>query len=112
MVAVGNYMDVPVSSMEQTLTHFRGLPHRLEHVDTKKGIRFYDDAISTTPESTMAAISAIHDTETIFLGGSDRGYNFEKLAERISQSSIRNIVFFPDTGKRIKECLMSICTNF
>jgi UDP-N-acetylmuramoylalanine--D-glutamate ligase len=38
---------------------FVGLPHRLERVTTKDDITFYDDAISTTPESTIAAIRAI-----------------------------------------------------
>jgi UDP-N-acetylmuramoylalanine-D-glutamate ligase len=41
------------------MEEFVGLPHRLERVTTKSEIIFYDDAISTTPESTVAAIRAI-----------------------------------------------------
>jgi UDP-N-acetylmuramoylalanine--D-glutamate ligase len=49
------------------MEEFVGLPHRLEKITTKHGITFYDDAISTTPESTIAAIRAIERVDTIFL---------------------------------------------
>jgi len=32
------------------------LPHRLQLIGEYQGIRFYDDAISTTPDSTIEAI--------------------------------------------------------
>jgi UDP-N-acetylmuramoylalanine--D-glutamate ligase len=68
-------------------------------------IKFYDDAISTTPESTIAALLALPDTETIFLGGLNRGYDFSQLAIAIDKSGIRNIVFFPDSGGEIEKSL-------
>ena len=47
---------------------FQGLPHRIEDIGTYEGIRFIDDAIATTPESTIAAIETFDEKlETIFL---------------------------------------------
>lgn len=40
----------------QTIQTFQGLPHRLQKVGEYHGISFYDDAISTTPDSTIEAI--------------------------------------------------------
>lgn len=37
---------------------FPGLPHRLRHVGTMGGVRFFDDSKSTTPQATMLALDA------------------------------------------------------
>ena len=82
---------------------FQPLPHRLETVGTYQGITFIDDAISTTPESTIAALNAIQNVSTIFLGGEDRGYDFSQLIDMLYDKHIENIVVFPDSGNRIAE---------
>jgi UDP-N-acetylmuramoylalanine--D-glutamate ligase len=104
-LAVGLTLGIEKESIEASLLSFRGLPHRLEYVATKDSILFYDDAISTTPQSTMAALDALRDVDTIFLGGTDRGYDFRELTEKLESMSLRNIVFFPPSGKRIRESL-------
>ncbi len=111
-IAVWNAMGISIESIESSIAYFRWLPHRLEYIETKNGISFYDDAISTTPESTIAAIHALEWIETIFLGGSDRGYEFSSLIQAIQSSSIRNIVFFPDTGIKIQQMLIEWSTDY
>lgn len=54
--------------MLELLPTFKGLPNRIEDIGTFEGIRFINDAIATTPESTIAAIRTFDYTlETIFL---------------------------------------------
>lgn len=87
----------------QSLHQFKPLPHRLEHVGTFQHIDFYDDAISTTPESTIAGLNSIPNVTTLFLGGTDRGYDFSQLICILAEKNIANLVLFPDSGKRIHE---------
>jgi UDP-N-acetylmuramoylalanine--D-glutamate ligase len=92
----------------EALEKFKPLPHRLEFVENVREIDFYDDAISTTPNSTIAGIEALiklKPISTIFLGGTDRGYNFTELISVLQKYNIENIVLFPDSGIRIKELL-------
>ena len=96
--ALGVKDAITASVIEQ----FQPLPHRLEFVSEFRGIKFYDDAISTTPESTIMAIQSLKNVDTIFLGGEDRGYDFSQLEKIIKQYKIRNIVLFPKSGNRIK----------
>ena len=70
-----------------------------------QGIIFYDDAISTTPESTIAALRTLKDVDTLFLGGEDRGYDFSYLVNVIIEKGIKNIVLFPDSGEKIRTLL-------
>lgn len=100
-VKVARLMNIPDSVITQAIKNFKPLAHRLEFVGNYRGIDFYDDAISTTPESTIQAIKSLKRVDTIFLGGEDRGYEFKDLEKVLRSSGIRNIVLFPDTGKRI-----------
>ena len=104
-IGVGKVLWIKKKDIENAVYEFGGLHHRLEKVGEKNGITFYDDAISTTPESTIAAILAIKNTNTIFLWWTDRWYSFEKLTHVIDLSEIENVVLFPDTGKKIWEFL-------
>lgn len=105
-VAVAKIMKVEDKAIEKAVKNFKPLPHRLEFVGEFKGIKFYDDAISTTPESTIQGIRALPNIKTIFLGGLDRGYDFKKLAVKIIDRGIGSIVLFPDSGKKIGEELL------
>ncbi len=92
----------------KAIKSFHPLPHRLQKVDTIQGVTFYDDAISTTPHSTIQAIealSALKPIGTILLGGTDRGYHFEELAKIIKKHQIKNIVLFPESGEKILTAL-------
>ena len=99
--AAAQLSAVPQAIIKKAVKNFKGLPHRLEFVGEFKGIKFYDDAISTTPESTIMAIKSIQKIDTIFLGGQDRGYDFSHLEKTVKKYKIKNIVLFPDSGKKI-----------
>ena len=101
-VAVAKQLGISNEIIKNAIEKFQPLPHRLEFVGKFNDIEFYDDAISTSPESTIEAIKALKGIDTIFLGGEDRGYNFSNLEKTIKKYKIRNVVLFPESGKRIK----------
>jgi UDP-N-acetylmuramoylalanine--D-glutamate ligase len=65
------------------LLAFRGLPHRIEYVGEVAGRRFYDDSKSTTPESTVAALSAFDERPWLLAGGYDKGLDLRLLADAV-----------------------------
>ncbi len=100
-VTVAKEFGISDDAIKKALKKFKSLAHRLEFVGQFGDIKFFDDAISTTPESTMMALEAIENVGTIFLGGQDRGYDFSKLEKQIRKKGVKNVVLFPDSGKRI-----------
>ncbi|MFA5872108.1 MAG: Mur ligase family protein [Parcubacteria group bacterium] len=100
-IKVARILKIPDKAIIKAIRNFKPLPHRLEFVGEKNGIKFYDDAISTTPESTIAAIKTLKNIGTIFLGGEDRGYDFRELEKTLQKYKIKNIVLFPKSGQRI-----------
>ncbi len=88
------------------LKEFQGLPHRLQSLGVHDGIEWVDDAISTTPDSAIAALDALGDrVKTIILGGQDRGVPFSALGARIAKSSVRTVILFPGSGPRIRQAI-------
>lgn len=110
-VAVAKHLGIPDKAIARAIRDFKPLPHRLELVGEFRGIRFYDNASSTTPESTIEGLKAISNVGTIFLGGLDRGYDFRGLISEIQKKDIQNAVLFPDTGARIKKLLPAQITT-
>ncbi|MFA9288864.1 MAG: UDP-N-acetylmuramoyl-L-alanine--D-glutamate ligase [Weeksellaceae bacterium] len=101
-ITVAHQYGISDDLIHQAIATFKPLPHRLELVGTYREITFYDDAISTTPESTIAALKAIPNVKTIMLGGQDRGYIFEEFVEYLKTTQIESMIFFPDSGARIR----------
>lgn len=91
-----------INWLKNTLTTFDWLPHRIQNVWTHKWITFIDDAIATTPESTIAAIKTFEEKIwTLFLWWQDSWFKFGELKDTIKKYSISNIVLFPDTWEKI-----------
>jgi len=92
---------VSIKNIAKVLEEFKGLEHRLEFVDEKNGIMFYNDSLATVPEATIEAIEALPDTETLIAGGFDRGLDYSGLAQYLIKGRLKTLILFPPTGERI-----------
>lgn len=103
---VCDILNINFNIFINTINEFVWLPHRLQNIGTFNWIIFIDDAISTTPESTIEAIKTFgYDIWTIFLWWTDRSYFFDDLVEFLHKFNIKNIVLFPETWKQIFKLL-------
>jgi len=104
--------SIPKENVEKAVKTFKPLPHRLELVGTRKGIVFYNDSLATIPEATIAALDILGDkVATLLVGGHDRGIKFPKLAARILQSGVRNLILFPTTGELVVKEIEALRKN-
>lgn len=101
-ITVADLLSIPYKTIQTALQTFTPLPHRLQTVGVVSGVTYVDDAISTAPESTLAALKTIHPVGTLIVGGYDRGYDFTVLSKRIAHEQIPNLVLFPTSGSRIE----------
>jgi UDP-N-acetylmuramoyl-L-alanine---L-glutamate ligase len=87
--------------LPESLAGFRALPHRLQTVAAGGGVSWVDDSISTTPESTLAALASFPGRDVIVIGGGqDRGQDFAALASEIAARGAA-IVGVPSNGARL-----------
>ncbi len=80
---------------------FSPLEHRLEFVGNFCGIDFYNDSISTIPESTIEAVKTIKNIHTLILGGFDRGIDYSSMLKFLSESNVVRLIFTGPAGKRM-----------
>lgn len=86
---------------------FRSLPHRLEFVAEVNGRCFYNDSISTTPESTIAALDSFDRPIVLMVGGYDKQLDLTALAQVIGQR-VRSVILMGQTAAILFE-LLSDC---
>lgn len=102
---VSEILGLDLNRALETVRSFSGLKHRLEFVAEVNGVKYYDNAIATIPEATIAAIKAIPDVETVIIGGMDRKVDQSKLIEFLKNSEVKNVICLPDTGFMIADNL-------
>lgn len=110
VTVVAKILGIENTKISESLTSFRGLPHRLEYVGTIDGISFYNDSISTISEAAMVAINSLEHVSTLILGGFDRGIDYAGLAAFLHKSKLKNIAFTGSAGERIKAEMEKIGT--
>lgn len=96
-------LGLTVNKPAKALADFSPLPHRLQPVPTGDSRLWVNDSISTTPESTIAALETYGDREvTLIVGGFERDQQFDGLCRRLASSAKPlRVIGLPDTGERI-----------
>lgn len=103
---IADKLWIDIQYFQQAINSFASLEHRIEDCWIHWWIRWVNDAISTTPQSTIAALYTLWDqVETLFLWWKDGWYDFSKMIELIDSMPIKNIVLFWESWEIIKPLL-------
>lgn len=106
---VGCTLNIPEEVISRAVKNFAGLEHRLQFVGEKNGVGYFNDSISTVPDTTIAAVKSFPEPIVLLLGGSEKGISYEKLVKFMSEASnIKAIITIGETGQTIKEQLKEI----
>ncbi len=71
--------------IKEFFKNFGGVEHRLEIVNTKTKIDFYNDSKSTNPTSSLIALKTMKKPTHLILGGMERSQDFHELDSEISK---------------------------
>lgn len=95
----------PIEAMEEAVSRFAGIPHRMEEVPGPAGVRCVDSSIDTTPERTLATLSALSPARPILLlGGAEKGLSYLPLAEPLARR-VKGAILFGKAARAIAEAL-------
>ena len=107
-VSVAKILKISEDTILDTVRNFKGLEHRLELVREVNGVTFYNDSFATGPQPTIAAIKSFSEPETLILGGSDKGLNYDELGKEIATSKqVNKIIIIGQVGPQIIKSLNS-----
>jgi UDP-N-acetylmuramoylalanine--D-glutamate ligase len=89
----------------EALRTFRGVPHRLEDVAERRGVRYVNDSKATNVAATLRALAAYSDESLhLILGGSSKGEDFTPLVEAMGVN-VQPVHFIGEEAERMMEVI-------
>jgi len=101
-IAVARSLGIEDRWIREGLAGFRGLPHRLDFVAIKRGVRYYNDSKSTTPVSACLALETFAEPVVMLIGGRDKNMSFEALAQLLARRA-KGVVCYGEHGCKLYE---------
>ena len=92
------------------LKTFKGLPHRVELVATRRGVEWYDDSKGTNVGATVAALRGLGKKTVLILGGEGKGQDFSPLREPVREFATRVLLIGRD-APLIEKALSGLATE-
>ncbi len=96
-------MGINPQIIKETVENFTPLPHRLEFVRSINGINFYNDSKSTTVHATLKALDSFEKDIILIAGGTNKGSDFSRLNNLISNKVKAVVLIGKDKEKIAKQ---------
>lgn len=100
-VEAARALSVDDEDIQKALASFRGVPGRLELIRDAKGVKVYNDTTATTPDATIAALSALDPDGkkniVLLMGGADKGLDMSGLITELPKHTKR-VIMLAGTG--------------
>jgi len=96
-LAVGGTM----AGIASALKTFEGLHHRVEYVDTKNGVAFYDDSKATNVDAVVRALESFSGPVVLIMGGRDKGGSYESLKPQMARC-VKQLIVMGEAAEKIE----------
>ncbi len=99
-------------AIQNCLENFPGIPHRLEFVVEKNGVKFYNDSKSETMEELRASLEAFKEPVILIAGGKEiEGIPFDKYFNTM-QTHVRCLVLVGEVKESMNRVLGEATQTF
>jgi UDP-N-acetylmuramoylalanine--D-glutamate ligase len=103
-LSITRNLGISDSMVKQAVSTFKALPHRLELVADKNGVRWYNDSKATTPDSTITALQAFDNNIILIAGGYDKHIPFDTLGVEIAKR-VKAVILIGQTAQKIASAI-------
>ena len=111
-IAVAKMCQVETKIINQEISSFMGVEHRIEFVREIDGIKVYNDSKATNTDASIIALNAFKQPVILLMGGFDKGLDLKEMASY--HDKISYLVTFGAAGPRfLKEMKIpnSVCVE-
>ncbi len=89
-------------TIRQVAVNFGGVEHRAELVRTLDGVRYYNDAIGTSPTRTVKGMLSLFEQKIILIaGGYDKKIPYDEMG-KVVPSTVKTLILFGATADKIE----------
>jgi len=93
--------------VRSALRKFKGLSHRLEHINTLNGVDFFNDSKATNVDSVAKALETFERPIVLIMGGRNKGSKFYALRDLIDKH-VKKLIIIGEAKEDIMAELGSI----
>jgi UDP-N-acetylmuramoylalanine--D-glutamate ligase len=98
-LTVAKLLKITPANIKKAVSQFKGADYRLEYKGEVRGVRVYNDATSTSPDGSLAALWAFSEPVVLVAGGVDKELDFKDLAKQIKKQ-VSYLVLLPGSASR------------
>jgi UDP-N-acetylmuramoylalanine--D-glutamate ligase len=92
--------------IREAIQSFEALEHRMEYVNTIRGVEFINDSKATNVNSTWYALESMDKPTILILGGVDKGNDYSLIRELVKEK-VKAIVCLGTDNRKIHEAFKS-----
>ena len=93
-------------TIRQVAKTFGGVEHRIELVQVKDGVRFYNDSIASSPSRTIAGLRSFPEKVILIAGGYDKHIPYDVLGPEIC-AHVSKLFLGGATGEKIRQAVLA-----
>ena len=98
-VCAAEALGLTAQQIEEAVSSFRGVEHRVEFVREINGIKYYNDSKGTNVDATRIALKSFNAPVILLAGGFEKGLSFEPLKEYMK--GIKKLIAYGACGERL-----------
>jgi UDP-N-acetylmuramoylalanine--D-glutamate ligase len=103
----GRLMDIRKPHIQDSLSDFQNIEHRLEHVAEIHGIEFINDSKATNVNSSWYALENMNRDVVWIAGGIDKGNDYSALHEMVKEK-VKAIVCLGKDNQHLREAFADL----
>ena len=86
-------------NIRQSLSDFKGVPHRLEYVASVRGVKFINDSKATNVNACWYALQSMTTKTVLILGGTDKGNDYSEIEDLVKEKCVGLVYLGVDNEK-------------
>jgi UDP-N-acetylmuramoylalanine--D-glutamate ligase len=102
-IAITEAAGVPTDLILSVIREFPHVPHRIEFVGEKGGVKYYNDSKATNPDAAIQGIRAMTGPTVLIGGGYDKKNSYDEWIEAFA-GKVKKLVLIGQTRDDIADC--------
>ena len=102
-MAITEAAGVPMDTILTVIREFPPVPHRIEFVGEKRGVKYYNDSKATNPDAAIQGIRAMTGPTILIGGGYDKKNSYDEWIEAFD-GKVKKLVLIGQTREDIAAC--------
>ena len=109
-LALASAAGIEEDAALSVLRNFTGLPHRMQWVAERRGVRWIDDSKGTNVGATIAAVKGMTEPLVLIAGGDGKGQDFGPLAAAF-RGKVRHVVLIGRDAPLLASAIQGVCST-